>query len=51
MKGRNFRVSGELSNTDTVMKDTFWIGVQPALSQQMLEFAAGKMETYLGVFW
>jgi CDP-6-deoxy-D-xylo-4-hexulose-3-dehydrase len=49
MQGRNFRVSGELSNTDVVMNDTFWIGVQPALTQAMLETSAGKISGYLGV--
>jgi CDP-6-deoxy-D-xylo-4-hexulose-3-dehydrase len=32
-----------------VMHNTFWIGVQPALTQDMLEFAAQKIESYLGV--
>jgi CDP-6-deoxy-D-xylo-4-hexulose-3-dehydrase len=32
------RVVGELTNTDVVMKDTFWIGVWPGLSEQMLDF-------------
>ena len=49
MQGRNFRLSGELSNTDVVMNDTFWIGVQPALTQAMLETSAGKISGYLGV--
>lgn len=49
MLGRNFRVSGDLCNTDVVMNDTFWIGVQPALSDEMLEFAASKIEVFLGV--
>lgn len=44
-----FRVSGELLNTDHVMNNTFWIGVQPALSDEMLEFVAAKIENYLGV--
>jgi CDP-6-deoxy-D-xylo-4-hexulose-3-dehydrase len=48
MVGAHYRVSGELTHTDNVMNNTFWIGVQPALSQDMLEFAASKIETYLG---
>jgi CDP-6-deoxy-D-xylo-4-hexulose-3-dehydrase len=44
-----YRVSGDLVNTDIVMNQTFWIGVQPALNAEMLEFAAGKIEAYLGV--
>jgi len=48
MVGANYRVSGELTHTDNVMNNTFWIGVQPALNPEMLEFAASKIETYLG---
>jgi CDP-4-dehydro-6-deoxyglucose reductase, E1 len=49
MLGRNFRVASELKNTDIIMNNTFWIGVQPALSREMLEFAASKIEAFLGV--
>jgi CDP-6-deoxy-D-xylo-4-hexulose-3-dehydrase len=49
MVGANYRVSGDLTNTDNVMNNTFWIGVQPALTREMLEFAASKIEQYLGV--
>lgn len=49
MQGRNFRVSGALTNSDKVMNDTFWIGVQPALTESMLEYAASKLESYLGL--
>lgn len=49
MANANYRISGELTNTDNVMNNTFWIGVQPSLTRDMLEFAARKIETYLGV--
>jgi len=49
MAGAHYRISGELTNTDNVMNNTFWIGVQPALTNDMLEYAASKIETYLGV--
>ncbi|HYF58550.1 MAG TPA: lipopolysaccharide biosynthesis protein RfbH [Burkholderiaceae bacterium] len=49
MAGRTYRVSGDLTNTDRVMNDTFWIGVQPALGPEMLEWSANRIETYLGV--
>ena len=39
----------DLTHTDNVMNNTFWIGVQPALTQEMLEFAAQKIDSYLGV--
>jgi len=49
MIGRNFRISGELTNTDRVMHNTFWIGVYPGLSNEMLDFVVEKIETFLGV--
>jgi CDP-6-deoxy-D-xylo-4-hexulose-3-dehydrase len=49
MAGANYRISGDLTNTDSVMNNTFWIGVQPALTRDMLEFSASKIESYLGV--
>lgn len=49
MVGAKYRVSGDLTNTDNVMNNTFWIGVQPALTKPMLEFAAQKIENYLGI--
>jgi CDP-6-deoxy-D-xylo-4-hexulose-3-dehydrase len=49
MFGRNFRVSGSLEKTDRVMNQTFWIGLQPALSEEMLDYSAGQIERYLGI--
>jgi CDP-6-deoxy-D-xylo-4-hexulose-3-dehydrase len=49
MIGANYRISGDLTNTDIVMNNTFWIGVQPSLTKDMMEFAVRKIETFLGV--
>jgi CDP-6-deoxy-D-xylo-4-hexulose-3-dehydrase len=49
MAGKNYRVSNELTHTDRVMNDTFWIGLQPALTQDMLTYSAFKIASYLGV--
>jgi CDP-6-deoxy-D-xylo-4-hexulose-3-dehydrase len=49
MGGTKYRVSGDLTNTDNVMNNTFWIGVQPSLTREMMEFAARKIESYLGI--
>ena len=47
MQGQNYRVSGELPVTDKVMKDTFWIGLWPGLSEDHLEHAASQIESWL----
>ena len=48
MAGRHYRVSGDLNTTDIVMNETFWIGLQPALTHEMLDYSASRIETYLG---
>jgi CDP-6-deoxy-D-xylo-4-hexulose-3-dehydrase len=49
MIGRNYRVASTLKNTDLVMENTFWIGVQPALTDPMLAYAAESIARFLGV--
>ncbi len=49
MAGVKYRVSGSLENTDNVMNNTFWIGVQPSLSQEALEYVVAQIEAYLGI--
>jgi CDP-4-dehydro-6-deoxyglucose reductase, E1 len=49
MIGRNFRISGELTNTDIIMNSTFWIGVYPGLTTEMLDYVVTSMETFFGV--
>jgi CDP-6-deoxy-D-xylo-4-hexulose-3-dehydrase len=43
MIGRNFRVVGELRNTDRVMNQTFWVGVFPGLTNEHVDFAIERM--------
>lgn len=38
--GKGYRVAGSLDNTDRIMKDTFWIGVYPGMTEEMLEYMA-----------
>ena len=46
---QKYRISGDLENTDNVMNNTFWLGVQPSLTPTVLEFLPRKIESYLGV--
>ncbi|NMK50292.1 lipopolysaccharide biosynthesis protein RfbH [Achromobacter sp. Bel] len=48
MVGQNYRVSGDLANTEIIMQNTFWIGVQPALTPEMLDYAASRIELFFG---
>jgi CDP-6-deoxy-D-xylo-4-hexulose-3-dehydrase len=42
-EGRDYRVVGSLENTDRIMKDTFWIGVYPGMTEEKLAFMADKL--------
>ncbi|WP_367125150.1 lipopolysaccharide biosynthesis protein RfbH [Streptomyces phytohabitans] len=37
-QGQNYRVSGSLENSDAIMERTFWIGVFPGLTDEMLDY-------------
>ena len=49
MIGQNFRVSGELTQTDIVMNQTFWLGVFPGLQTEHLDFIVDKLEAFFGL--
>ena len=37
---RGYRVVGDLKNTDRIMQDTFWVGVYPGMSDEMIDYMA-----------
>ncbi len=39
-KGQGFRVAGDLTNTDRIMTDTFWVGVYPGMNDEMIDYMA-----------
>jgi CDP-6-deoxy-D-xylo-4-hexulose-3-dehydrase len=49
MDGQIFRISGELTNTEIVMNNTFWIGVYPALTNEHLDYVIKKFDEFLGL--
>lgn len=38
--GKGFRVVGTLDNTDRIMRDTFWVGVYPGMTDAMIDYMA-----------
>jgi CDP-6-deoxy-D-xylo-4-hexulose-3-dehydrase len=48
-KDHTHRVSGNLTNTDKVMNNTFWVGVYPGLNEDMLNFMVEKLEAFFGI--
>lgn len=39
-KGYGYRVVGDLTNTDRIMRDTFWVGVYPGMTADKLAYMA-----------
>ena len=44
----DFRVVGDLTNTDIVMRRTFWVGVYPGLTAPMLDYIADSILEFIG---
>ena len=40
---RGYRIVGELTNTDRIMQDTFWVGVYPGMSDEMIDYMAATI--------
>ncbi len=38
--GRGYRVAGTLENTDRIMEKSFWIGVYPGMTDEMIDYMA-----------
>ncbi len=43
-RGDGYRVVGELTNTDMIMEQSFWVGVYPGMTQEMIEFMIEKIK-------
>ncbi len=38
--GTGYRAVGELPNTDRIMRDSFWVGVYPGMTDEMIDYMA-----------
>ena len=47
-KDIDYRIVGDLVNTDITMNQTFWIGIYPGLCQEQLDYVSEKFEEF---FW
>lgn len=39
-EGKGYRIVGDLYNTDKIMKDTFWVGVYPGMTDEKIDYMA-----------
>ena len=43
----SFRVSGPLDNSDTILRDVFWIGVHPGLDRPRLDYMLERLRAII----
>jgi CDP-6-deoxy-D-xylo-4-hexulose-3-dehydrase len=48
MQGRTYRIAGALTNADIITERSFWIGVYPGLTTEMLDYATDRISEFLG---
>jgi len=45
--GSGYRTVGDLPVTDRIMRNTFWLGVYPGMTEEMVEFVARQLQAYV----
>lgn len=45
-EGRDYRIIGELPNTDKIMNSSFWVGVYPGMTEEKLNYMIAKIREF-----
>ncbi len=48
-ENKNYRVPGSLARSDTVMNNTFWLGVYPGLNEDMVNYVCTQVASFFGL--
>jgi CDP-6-deoxy-D-xylo-4-hexulose-3-dehydrase len=46
-EGIDYKVVGELKNTDKIMNDSFWVGVYPGMKKEAINYMIKKIKNFL----
>lgn len=46
--GKGYRIVGDLKNTDHIMENTFWVGVYPGMTDEMIDYMAKTISEAVG---
>lgn len=49
VKGSDYRVIGELPNTDKIMNDSFWIGLYPGMGDEAINYMIAIIRTFVSL--
>jgi len=45
-EGKDYRIAGDLINTDKIMHGSFWLGVYPGMTEEMVDFMIKKIRSF-----
>jgi CDP-6-deoxy-D-xylo-4-hexulose-3-dehydrase len=45
--GKNYRIHGDLTSTDIIMNNSFWLGIWPGLQKQHFEYISQKISDFI----
>jgi dTDP-4-amino-4,6-dideoxygalactose transaminase len=45
-KGVDHRVSGDLRNSDRILRDLLWVGIHPGITGEVVDYVASKFQEY-----
>ena len=46
-EGKDYRIAGELKNTNKIMNDSFWIGVYPGMTEEMIGYIVAQIRRFV----
>ena len=47
-EGRDYRIAGELKNSDRLMNHSFWLGLYPGMTEPMIRYMADTIKEFVG---
>ena len=48
-EGKDYRIAGELKNTDKLMNDSFWIGLYPGMTEEMIGYTVAQIKDFTNI--
>ena len=48
-EGKDYRIAGELKNTDKIMHDSFWLGLYPGMTEGMIKYMTDQIKVFVGL--